>query len=124
MYTLEINHEFCAAHALTIAGVREPMHGHNFHVSVTLEAETLDSDGLVCDFHSAMNTLVAVCDPFENADLNITRPFDETNPTAENIAQHVAEAMAAKLDPHLSPNARIASARVTEAPGCSATYSR
>ncbi len=124
MYTLEINHEFCAAHALTIAGVAEPLHGHNFHVTVTLTGETLDGDGLLCDFHTAHEHLVEVCQPFHNADLSVVRPFDSINPSAEHIARHIAEALADRLDPHLAPNARVASARVTESPGCAATYSR
>lgn len=124
MFTLEINHEFCAAHALAIAGRHEPTHGHNFRVTVTIAGETLDSDGLVCDFHTAHDALIAVCEPFSNADLNTKRPFDKVNPTAENIARHIAESLANTLDEHLAPSARVTSARVTEAPGCSATYTR
>ncbi|MEM7755185.1 MAG: 6-carboxytetrahydropterin synthase [Planctomycetota bacterium] len=124
MFTLEINHEFCAAHALSIAGRLEPTHGHNFRVTVTIAGETLDSDGLVCDFHTAHGALLKVCEPYENADLNAKRPFDEINPTAEHIALHIAESLADALDQHLAPSARVTSARVTEAPGCSATYTR
>jgi 6-pyruvoyltetrahydropterin/6-carboxytetrahydropterin synthase len=124
MYTLEIEHEFCAAHALFIAGVREPLHGHNFHVTVTIAGEDLDSDGLVCDFHTAQAELRKVCKPLHNADLSITRPFDELNPTAEHIARHVAEALAARLDDALAPGARVTGCRVTESPGCAATYTR
>jgi len=124
MYTLELNHEFCAAHALSIAGRLEPTHGHNFRVTVTIAGGTLDNDGLVCDFHTAQDALRAICEPYENADLNAKRPFDTVNPTAENIARHIAETLADKLDQYLAPSARVTSARVTEAPGCSATYTR
>ena len=46
MYELSVESEFCAAHALLIKGVREPVHGHNFRVTLTLEAPSLDADAL------------------------------------------------------------------------------
>lgn len=124
MYTIAITHEFCAAHALVISGTSEPVHGHNFRVTATIEGTELDADGLLCDFHTAHDVLLSVCEPFENADLNATEPFDKVNPSAEQIALVIAEAMADRLDGSLAPAARVASVSVTEAPGCVATYSR
>lgn len=126
MFTLTIQHEFCAAHALVIAGRSEPVHGHNFKVSLTVEGQgpskdQLDSDGLLCDFHTAQNILREVCEPLDTADLNTVLGF---NPTAELIAKHIADAVAKDLDDSLAPNARIASVTVSEAPGCCATYHR
>lgn len=124
MYEISIQHEFCAAHTLRIAGTHEPVHGHNFRVAATISGETLDSDGLLCDFHTAAAVLRDICEPFVNAHLNETPPFDETNPTAELIARHIAEGMADRLDGALAPHARITAVRVTESPGCAATYRR
>ena len=126
MFTLTIQHEFCAAHALVIAGRSEPVHGHNFKVTLTIEgagspAEQLDADGLLCDFHTAHAILTDVCEPLNNSDLNTVLAF---NPTAELVAQHIADAVAEELDASLAPSARVASVTITEAPGCSATYTR
>lgn len=131
MFTLEIDAEFCAAHALIIAGRSEPVHGHNFRVTLRVESaqaggpsadhDGLDSDGLVCDFHTVESTLRDVIGPLDGSDLNTTM---RANPTAENIARHIAESVAERLEPTLAPVARVASCTVSEAPGCRATYSR
>lgn len=122
MYELTIESEFCAAHALTISGVREEVHGHNWHVTVSIGGENLDPDGLLCDFHTAEEVLAAVIEPFHNRDLNKVPPFDGLNPSAEHVARHIAREMSHRLDPSLSPFARVLWARVTEAARCTATY--
>ncbi len=124
MYTITVDHEFCAAHCLAIAGAREPVHGHNFRVTATIEGSSLDGDGLLCDFHTIHDTLAEIVAPFQNGNLNQTPPFDRLNPTAELIAKHIADALAERLDEALSPAAYVASVRVTEAAGCAAMYRR
>jgi 6-pyruvoyltetrahydropterin/6-carboxytetrahydropterin synthase len=118
-YELTVEREFCAAHALVIAGQREAVHGHNWRVTLVVRGEQLDADGLLCDFHQLERELDAVLAPFENADLNDTPPFDERNPTAEHVAHHIAEQMQRRLS---AASAHVASVSVTEAPGCRATY--
>lgn len=122
MFEITVQAEFAAAHALVIAGVREPIHGHNWHVTVTVAGEKLDADGLLCDFHTVEDVLRETIAPFHNANLNDHAPFDRLNPSAENVARYIAEALSAALNEALSPHAAIASVRVTEAPGCAATY--
>lgn len=122
MYELTVQAEFCAAHAIVMGGKREPVHGHNWGVTLTLCGPTLDADGLLCDFHAVASALGAVIAPFQNADLNTTPPFDRTNPTAEHVARHIAAATQCALGGVLPEGTAVASCRVTEAPGCSATY--
>jgi 6-pyruvoyltetrahydropterin/6-carboxytetrahydropterin synthase len=122
MYEITVDREFCAAHALEIQGTREPVHGHNFHITVTVAGDELDSDGLLCDFHTVNAVLKDVCRPFVNANLNETPPFDTTNPTAELIAKHIGDAMTHQLGDPLAPAAKITAVRVTETTGCAATY--
>jgi 6-pyruvoyltetrahydropterin/6-carboxytetrahydropterin synthase len=123
-YTITVTHEFCAAHTLTIAGAREPLHGHNFVTKATIAGDTLDDDGLLCDFHTVHDVLVEICNPFMNQNFNEIAPFDTTNPSAELIARHIGEELAGRLDNALAPNARVHSVSITEAPGCVATYTR
>ena len=118
MFELTIEREFCAAHAIVINGVREARHGHNWKLVVVVAGPTLDDDGLLCDFHVIERTIDRVVEPLHNADLNDTPPFDRLNPTAENVARHVAESM---LD-GLPVGVRLDRVSVTEAPGCRATY--
>lgn len=122
MFEITVHAEFCAAHSLMLAGTREPVHGHNFRVTLRLEGDTLDSDGLLCDFHSVHDALLEVIEPFQNQNMNEVVPFTRQNPSAENIARYIAEEMSRRFDAALKPNAWIASASVTEAPGCVATY--
>ncbi|MCA9302518.1 MAG: 6-carboxytetrahydropterin synthase [Phycisphaerales bacterium] len=124
MFTITVQTEFCAAHTISIAGNPEPVHGHNWRVTAAVEAETLDEDGFVCDFHTVEDTLHEIITPFINNDLNATPPFDTLNPTAEHIAKHIADELAAHLDEPLAPHARVAWVSITEAPGCVATYRR
>lgn len=123
-HTLEVSHEFCAAHSISVSGTAEPVHGHNFRVLATVAGERLDQDGLLADFHTIHRVLLEVCRPMENRELNTVEPFHRLNPTAENIARHIADAMAQRLDPHLAPHARVQAVSVTEAPGCRAIYTR
>jgi 6-pyruvoyltetrahydropterin/6-carboxytetrahydropterin synthase len=122
MFELTVQDEFCAAHALVVSGVREATHGHNWRVEVVIEGSTLDADGLLCDFHTAEAMLSQVIEPFQNADLNKVEPFVTLNPSAENVARHIAMRLAELLDASLAPHARVRSVSVTEAPGCKAKY--
>jgi len=123
-FSITVEHEFCAAHAITIAGTREPLHGHNFHVWVTVEGATLDGDGLLCDFHTVQTALKDIVDPFTNRNLHDCPPFTSLNPSAENIARHIGDELHRRLGSALGPHARVACVRVSEAPGCVAAYVR
>lgn len=124
MHEISIEAEFCAAHALVIAGRREGVHGHNFRVTVTAGAERLDGDGLVCDFHALEALLGRVLEPMRDADLNVLPLFDRVNPSAERIAERIGDRVADGLGliDGSERGLRLVSVRVTEAPGCAATY--
>ena len=118
MFQLRFETVFSAAHAIVIAGVREPIHGHDWTVTAIIQAPTLDTDGLVCDVHAVEKTLHAITTRFHNRSLNDTPPFDTVNPTAEHVAMHIATELAKGLP----RNTTVHSVTVTEAPGCAATY--
>ncbi len=118
MYELSIEREFCAAHAIEMQGEREPVHGHNWRVTVVVAGDTLDADGLLCDFHEIERSLDGILAPWRNANLNDSEPFDQINPTAELIAREIGE----RIRRTLPDGVGLLSASVTEAPGCRATY--
>ncbi len=118
MFELSVDTEFCAAHAIVIAGAREPMHGHNWRLTVTVGGEQLDADGLLVDFHAVERLVAGVIEPMHNRTLNEVPPFDRVNPTAEEVARHIAIQVADGLPEGVA----VLAVRVTEAPGCSATY--
>ncbi|MFZ4576343.1 MAG: 6-pyruvoyl trahydropterin synthase family protein [Phycisphaerales bacterium] len=122
MFEMTVEGEFCAAHAIRIAGVREPNHGHNWRVVVTVRGRELDADGLLCDFHEVERVLRAVIGPLHNGDLNAHAAFEAVNASAEHVAKHIFDGVAAGLRGRLPAGAWVAGVRVTEAPGCAASY--
>lgn len=118
MFQLSVETSFCAAHAIVIRGEREPLHGHTWLVTLRIGADTLDQDGLVCDFHAVEHILRETVAPFHNRNLNEVPPFDTINPTAELVAQHIGDTVAKSLP----QGVHLVSCAVTEAPGCIAIY--
>ncbi len=122
MFAITVDAEFCAAHSLTIAGQPEETHGHNFRIRTRVEGPCLDRDGLLCDFHAVERALHEVIGPLHNKNLNQTNTFLGVNPSAENLARHIADELCLRLHGVLPQDARVAWVRVSEAPGCYATY--
>ena len=122
MFELSVESGFSAAHALVIQGERETLHGHDWRVTATVAGPTLDRDGLLCDFHAIEAALAGVTGRLHNQNLNEIEPFDRLNPSAEHVARHIFDELSRGLVGVLPAGARIASVRVTEAPGCAAIY--
>ena len=60
---------FASAHFLVFAnGEREPLHGHNYQVSVAMEGE-LDRAGVVLDFTSFKPLVKRICDALDHRTL-------------------------------------------------------
>jgi len=60
---------FASAHFLVFSnGQREPLHGHNYQVSVVMEGE-LDSAGVVLDFISFKPLVKRICDGLDHRTL-------------------------------------------------------
>lgn len=118
MFELTVERSFSAAHAIMINGRREPVHGHNWRVRLIVRGEELDSNGLLCDFHVLERELDEVVARFHNRHLNEIPPFDRINPTAELVVKHIADA----LNSRLPQTVRLHRVRLTEAPGCEATW--
>jgi len=120
MYELSVQTVFSGAHALSVRGEREAVHGHDWHVTATVAGAELDADGLLVDFHELERVLAEIVRPWRNADLNGVPPFDRVNPSAENVARHIGTELERRMG--TGSGVRVESVRVTEAPGCAATY--
>ncbi len=117
-HCLTLETVFSAAHAILLQGEREPLHGHDWRVTVRIGGETLDAEGLLVDFHKVQHDLREIVEPWHNRSLNEVEPFDRINPTAELVAQTIGE----RLTKTLPDGVRLVSVRVTEAVGCAAEY--
>ena len=86
--------EFCASHQLRLYnGQLEPLHGHNWRVRVIAGANQLDAIGLVMDFHKLERLLDKIIGPMHNRHLNELAAFSVLNPSAENVALHIAQSL-------------------------------
>jgi 6-pyruvoyltetrahydropterin/6-carboxytetrahydropterin synthase len=56
--------KFSAAHFIAYKGFREPLHGHNYQVSVTLSG-SVGPDGYVLDFGVVKRVTKAVCEELD-----------------------------------------------------------
>lgn len=119
-YELIIKADFGAAHHLRqYKGKCERLHGHNWKLDVVVEGGPgLNDEGMVLDFGDAKRAIAEVLDRFDHYYLNEQPPFDELNPTSENIARVLAEAISKRLpDP-----ARVVRLTAWESDACGATY--
>jgi 6-pyruvoyltetrahydropterin/6-carboxytetrahydropterin synthase len=114
MYEISVRQHFDAAHALRgYQGKCENLHGHRYEVVVGVEAAQLNDIGLACDFVELKRYLGDILSHFDHTNLNETPPFDELNPSAENIATTIYS----RLQPLLSGvPVRISSIEVWESP--------
>lgn len=110
---LDVEFHFAAAHRLPrYDGPCFRMHGHNYRFQVGVEGEVEPRTGMVADF-GAVKALVEE-HVLARADHRTLNDFLE-NPTAENIARWIFEA----LEPRL---AGLVEVKLWEIPGCAVTY--
>lgn len=120
MFAIEVQSQFYAAHQLRLPdGTTEPLHSHNWNVTVCAESAELDALETVMDFHQLEESLKQICEHWNNRNLNDIAPFNKAiNPSAERVAQRIAELLA----PEVPAPAKLRSVSITEAPNCMAIY--
>jgi 6-pyruvoyltetrahydropterin/6-carboxytetrahydropterin synthase len=98
-YTLKIVTDFASAHTLRdYPGQCSRMHGHNWKVEAEVEATRLDEVGMGIDFKVIKQHTRAIGDRLDHRYLNEIPPFDQINPTAENIAAYMYRELAAAIN--------------------------
>ena len=124
MFEVTVEQTFAAGHALRgYRGKCENVHGHNYKVSVTIEGERLNEIGLLVDFVAVKRILRAAIEYLDHKFINELPPFDEINPTAENMAKYFYEQMVAGLAAEeLGVPARVKEVRVWETDTSVAAY--
>jgi len=79
-------------------GSPEPIHGHNWRVRVTVDADDLDARGLVVDLDDLQRLLHEVLDGLDHVHLNDQPAFDSASVSAEHLARHVCDRLGAQLN--------------------------
>lgn len=100
MFELSVKSHISAAHFLRgYEGKCRDLHGHTWHIEVTIQGEGLDAIGLVADFGILKKRLEEFLMPLDHVCLNDLAYFKEHNPTTENIARCVYRNFAPAIAP-------------------------
>ena len=119
MYELMVTSHFSAAHALRgYEGKCEYMHGHNWKVELVLNASKLRNGGMVMDFNEMRERLEGVLESIDHKNLNDIKPFDEINPTTENIAEFLYN----ELSQSMPDGVKVSRINAFETEGSGASY--
>jgi 6-pyruvoyltetrahydropterin/6-carboxytetrahydropterin synthase len=111
-YNLKIITEFSAAHRLReYEGACSQMHGHNWKVEIEAEASALNELGMGMDFKILKEIARKVLGNLDHRVLNDVAPFDQMNPTAENLAAYLYQALCRQVNHH---RIRVAAVTVWE----------
>ena len=98
-YTLKVVTDFASAHTLRdYPGACSRMHGHNWKVEVEVSATQLDNVGMAIDFKHIKQAARDVGGELDHRYINEVPPFDQINPTAENIAAYLYKGVGDKIN--------------------------
>jgi 6-pyruvoyltetrahydropterin/6-carboxytetrahydropterin synthase len=118
MYILTVESHFDAAHFLRgYQGKCESLHGHRYRVAVKIASKVLNDIGLAYDFGDIKAALKPILARYDHTLVNDVPPFDEINPSAEDIARTIFEELKPKIE-----GATLDSVTVWESPESSAEY--
>lgn len=118
-YEISVETMFSASHQLRgYKAPLEPLHGHNFRVEAFVTAVSLPDTGYIVDFLELEAMVKKVVAPYDHRHMNDLPPFDEVNPTTENMARFFYDELSKKLP----EGASLRRIRVWEAPTYSASY--
>jgi len=146
--------QFCSAHFILHKGGREPLHGHNFHVTVILEGD-LTTDHYVIDFGDVKAAARRACAALDHrvllpgrsddihlvaagqrisvlhgADLLFVLPVGDVcilplaNVTTEQLARYLSNEIVDLLPAEAQQSLQVIEVHVEETPGQRATYRR
>jgi 6-pyruvoyltetrahydropterin/6-carboxytetrahydropterin synthase len=121
MFEVTVEQTFAAGHALrNYRGKCENVHGHNYRVRVTVQGDRLDATGLLVDFLDVNRLISGTVEYLDHRFINDLPPFDQLNPSAENLAKYFYERVSGGLKSEVA--ARVSAVQVWETDVSSAIY--
>jgi len=97
-FALSVTTEFSAAHFLRgYEGDCARLHGHNWQVKLTIEADALNAIGIAIDYKLLKSELKAALADWDHYNLNDIPPFDRINPSSENVARALYQRMCTRF---------------------------
>lgn len=120
MFELKIVTHFSAAHQLKMVAEKcENLHGHNWKIEVYVAGKSLNSAGVLMDFGEIKQHVSDIMKGLDHKFLNELDMFDDTPPSSENIARHVATSLQAKIK---EPGIQVSRVTAWESENACATY--
>lgn len=120
MFEISIQKSFASAHRLrNYDGQCEAVHGHNWKVEVFVRTGDLNAIGLAIDFKDLKDITRSVLSELDHKYLNEIPPFDEINPSSENIARYLYHRLKAEIK---APGVSVSKISVWESDNAVASY--
>ncbi len=119
MFIMTVSTSFSSAHQLRgYAGDCSRMHGHSWKVTAKIGASQLDDIGLAYDFREIKVQLKEIVSRFDHQLINEIPPFDNLNPTSENLAKFFYDS----LKQSIPQKVMLMSMEIKESDSCAVTY--
>ena len=125
MFELKILTHFAAAHQLKMVAEKcENLHGHNWNIEVCIQGKSLNEAGVLIDFGELKTHINEIIAGLDHKFLNDLTCFADGNPSSENIAFYIANALQEQLKtvPDIDPNLKVKSVSAWETKAACATY--
>ena len=123
MFEVSVEDTFASGHALRgYRGKCENPHGHNYRVRVTLTGESLNEIGLLHDFKDLKAAMNEIIDRLDHKFLNDVEPFQQLNPSAENMARYFYQEIRSQLETGQVNHVRIKQVELWETDTARAVY--
>ncbi len=91
--------DFASAHSLRdYPGDCAKLHGHNWKIEVKVAGSQLNSIGMLIDFKEIKRQTKQVINELDHTYLNDHPYFEQTNPTAENIAVYLFQEIKTRIN--------------------------
>jgi len=120
VFEVYVQAHFSAAHALRgYPGDCSRTHGHNWIIDVFVKCKKLNEIGIGVDFRDIKKGVKDVLKGLDHFNLNELPPFNEDNPTSENIARFLYIQLGKRLN---SDVVQVSKIKVSETPGAGAFY--
>jgi 6-pyruvoyltetrahydropterin/6-carboxytetrahydropterin synthase len=109
-----------AAHQLReFSGKCENLHGHNWKIEIYVTGRELGSNGILIDFRLVKDRAHKIIQELDHTFLNDLKPFEEINPSSENIARFVFSSLSRELD---TDQIKVSKVTAWESDSACATY--
>ncbi|HKZ80480.1 MAG TPA: 6-carboxytetrahydropterin synthase QueD [Pyrinomonadaceae bacterium] len=119
-FEVMIERNFSSAHQLRgYRGKCENLHGHNYKIEIYARGRELNNIGLLVDFVELKAAADEVVQYLDHRNINELSPFDEVQPSAENLAKYILDRVRSRIT---DPRVDIYKVRCFETPTSVATY--